>query len=113
MRRISILGLVFIILTAACTEINVSTLPPATSATLPSEATFTPAPTFTSIPLPTSTPTDSLGTIGLDFVALLCNADWMNGGAHLTPCPNPSADLSGGFATTFHAPTKEFTDIPI
>jgi hypothetical protein len=116
MRRLLILCSVFILL-AACTQISVSTLQPATqvsaSATLPPASTFTPVPTFTSIPQPTSTPSDSLGTIGLDFIALLCNADWMNGAVHLTPCPNSSADLSAGSATAFHAPTKEFTDITI
>ena len=35
---------------------------------------FTPIPTFTPAPLPTSTPPAALGTVALDFVALLCNA---------------------------------------
>ncbi len=54
----------------------------------------------TAIP-PTATPSSppaSLGTIALDFVALLCDAQWMNGGQHLAACPNPNADHSGGYA---------------
>jgi hypothetical protein len=55
----------------------------------------------TSIP-PTATvlPTQSasLGTVALDFVALLCDAKWMNGSQHLTACPPANADRSGGYA---------------
>jgi hypothetical protein len=59
-------------------------------------------PSPTAIP-PTSTlapptPSASLGTIALDFVALLCDAKWMNGAQHLTPCPDVNADRSGGYA---------------
>ncbi len=49
-------------------------------------------------PLLTSTPVPSLGTIAQDFVALLCDAQWMNGGQHLKACPTASADHSGGYA---------------
>lgn len=62
---------------------------------LPS-ATLPPTPTI--IPSSTPFPSDPPGTIAMDFVALLCNADWMNGTQHLTPCPGPSADHSGGYA---------------
>jgi hypothetical protein len=47
---------------------------------------------------PTSTPTQVPGTSVLDFVATLCNAQWMNGGQHLKACPSPSSDHSGGYA---------------
>jgi hypothetical protein len=70
-------------------------------------STVTLSPTLTSIPPPTSTPSDSLGTIALDFIALLCNADWMNGIQHITACPDPTADQSGGYATTFNALSEE------
>lgn len=60
--------------------------------------------------LPTSTimptPPASLGTIALDFVALLCDAQWMNGAQHLTACPPANADHSGGYAAVID-PTTE------
>jgi len=63
----------------------------------------------TAIP-PTATiaPTQpaSLGTIALDFVALLCDAQWMNGYEHLVACPPSNADLSGGSAKLID-PTSE------
>jgi len=62
---------------------------------------FTPIPTFTPAPLPTSTPPAALGTVALDFVALLCNAQWMNGAHKLASCPSPVSDLSDGYATSF------------
>ncbi|HLO27650.1 MAG TPA: hypothetical protein VK249_00855 [Anaerolineales bacterium] len=106
MRHISIVCLALSLL-AACVPISVSTLSPATQAppspTLAPLPTDTVVPTLTSIPEPTPAPSDSLGTIGLDFVALLCNADWMNGAVHLLPCPNPNADLSGGDARVLDA----------
>jgi hypothetical protein len=52
----------------------------------------------TSTPLPSPTPGPELGTIALDFIAQVCDAEWMNGGQHLTPCPNVNADHSGGYA---------------
>jgi hypothetical protein len=58
-------------------------------------ATQPPAPTTTQQP---PTPAPSLGTIALDFVALLCDAQWLNGGQHLKPCPAANADHSGGYA---------------
>ena len=65
--------------------------------------TNTSAPTSTEIPpsltpSPTLTPPASLGTIAQDFVALVCDAKWMNGGQHLVPCPDVNADHSGGYA---------------
>lgn len=66
-------------------------------------ATGTPPPAAPTLLPPTPTleapsPPASLGTIALDFVALLCDAQWMNGAQHLTACPPGSADHSGGFA---------------
>jgi hypothetical protein len=52
-------------------------------------------PTQTLLP---PTPSASLGTIALDFVALLCDAQWVNGGQHLKSCPAAAADHSGGYA---------------
>ena len=71
--------------------------------------TASPVPVFQSPQIPTSIPptptlapsptqSASLGTIALDFVSLLCDAKWMNGGQHLTACPNANADHSGGYA---------------
>ena len=74
--------------------------PPPSPTVLPIPSSQTPQ-IPTAIP-PTSTvaPTQpaSLGTIALDFVALLCDAQWMNGAQHLTACPNANADHSGGYA---------------
>jgi hypothetical protein len=50
----------------------------------------------------------------MDLTALLCNADWMNGAEHLTPCPDPSADQSGGYAMRYKAvPEDDPADAPI
>jgi hypothetical protein len=41
-----------------------------------------------------------LGTIALDFVALMCDAQWMNGKQYMTACPDPnSISSSDGWAT--------------
>ena len=70
-------------------------------------ATATPIPPSATPLIPTAipsiatlTPTQSapLGTVALDFVALLCDAQWMNGSQHLAACPPNGADLSGGYA---------------
>ncbi|NOT03462.1 MAG: hypothetical protein HOP27_02565 [Anaerolineales bacterium] len=80
--------------------------PSASSTSIPTPVVVEPSPIFTAIPTftptvsPTSTPIASLGTIALDFTALLCNAEWMNGAHKLTPCPPLNADLSGGYAAT-------------
>ena len=90
---------------------------------LPACSVIQPAPTATQIPtnpppptqtateipptetdIPTSTPIP--GTIVLDFVASLCDAQWMNGGQHLVPCPDVNADHSGGYAVPLD-PTSE------
>jgi len=61
-------------------------------------AGFTPIPSLAPAPAATPTPNAALGTIALDFTALLCNAGWSNGGQHLTACTPVNADHSGGFA---------------
>jgi len=68
--------------------------PTSTATIRPSDTAVPPTPTS----LPTPTPPASLGTIALDFVALVCDAQWMNGGQHLVPCPDINADQSGGYA---------------
>lgn len=73
-----------------------ATQPPATATQIPPTATA--APTFTPTPIP--------GTIVLDFVAQLCNAQWMNGGQHLKVCPDPNSNHSGGYAVVID-PTSE------
>ncbi len=70
--------------------------PSPTVAALP---TVTLIPTLPPLPSPTPVLSDPPTSIAMDFVALLCNADWMNGGRHLTPCPGSNADQSGGYAT--------------
>ncbi len=69
-------------------------MPPVT-ATQPVETASEIPPTLTAVP---PTQPAALGTIALDFVALLCNAQWMNGAQHLVACPGASADHSGGYA---------------
>ncbi len=106
------------ILLSSC-EISYTTVPtlPADvqpSATLSPIPTVTLIPTLTPFPAPTSIPPDPLGTIGMDFTALLCNADWMNGSQHLTPCPGPSADHSGGYAMIHKDAIEGYpTDTPV
>lgn len=96
------------VLLAACRPIEVSIetpsleTPAATPQALP---TLTAVPTFTAIPTPTSTFTPQ-GTIELDFVAQLCNAQWLNGGQHLKSCPNANGnDISGGYAVALDPTT--------
>jgi hypothetical protein len=78
---------------------TVTILPSDTSTPIP--PTSTPAPTFTPVPPE---------MIALDFIAQLCNAQWMNGGQHLIPCPDINADHSGGYAVLLD-PTTE--DLPV
>jgi hypothetical protein len=85
---------IFVLLTfvLACGSLDT----PASPAGAPTvAATQPPVPTQTLMP---STPSASLGTIALDFVALLCDAQWVNGGQHLKSCPAATADHSGGYA---------------
>jgi hypothetical protein len=82
---------------SAATE-SVPTIP-ATETRIP----FTPIPTL--IPS-TPTPPAALGTIALDFVALLCNAQWMNGGQKFAACPDVNSDHSAGYAVALD-PTTE------
>jgi len=95
---------VFLIFILGCSFLASPTATP--SLVPPSQTPQSP----TAVP-PTSTvmpPTQpaSLGTIALDFVALMCDAQWMNGYEHLTACPPSNADLSGGYAKLID-PTSE------
>lgn len=92
---------IFIFVTLACSSSGQVT-PTQSAPTAPATATQ-PAATATEIPstatpAPTATLTPVPGATVLDFVALLCNAQWMNGGQHLKACPNPNSDHSGGYA---------------
>ncbi len=87
---------IFLLFVLAC---NVLASPPTPTATPipPSQTPLIPTaipPTATLVP----TQPAPLGTIALDFVALLCDAKWMNGAQHLTACPDVNADHSGGYA---------------
>ena len=83
------------------------------SPTLATVPTVTLIPTVTPVPSPTSMPSDPPGTIALDFIALLCNADWMNGAQHLAACPAVNADQSGGYAATSDALSDQFPNTPV
>jgi len=74
------------------TEISTATL------ASPTETAIYIQPTATLAPSQTATPSVQLGTVALDFTALLCDAKWMNGGQHLAACPAENADHSGGYA---------------
>jgi hypothetical protein len=106
------LFLPFSILLSAC-KVSYTTVPTASvdvqpSPTLIALPSVTPVPTFFPVATPTPVPSDPLGTIGMDFAALLCNADWMNGNQHLTPCPSVSADRSGGYAAIYKPVPETF-----
>jgi hypothetical protein len=96
-----IFGFVFIIvvISLACNFSAGSTPSESAPAVPATQVPFTPIATLTP-PTQTWTPTPpaSLGPIALDFVALLCDAKWMNGGQNLAPCPDVNADHSGGYA---------------
>jgi hypothetical protein len=99
MRKIP--GFIFILvaITLACNFSGGT--PPAESTPIPQATLTQPVSTVTAIPATQTlapTPPPSLGTIALDFVALLCNAEWMNGGQHLQVCPVVNGDQSGGYA---------------
>ncbi|MBI3738341.1 MAG: hypothetical protein HY258_04780, partial [Chloroflexi bacterium] len=87
-----IVAIAFVLIFISACSFSSSPVPP-TSA--PTVAATLPPPTAT---LASPTQPASLGTIALDFVALLCDAQWLNGGQHLKSCPAPNADHSGGFA---------------
>lgn len=91
-RRFAILSII-LIFTSACGSVNSPVTEPTIAATQP-------IPTATEIPptIAPPTPPAALGTIALDFAALLCNAQWMNGAQHLAACPPANADHSGGYA---------------
>ncbi len=104
-------GCLILILLSAC-EMEYATVVPSSAATqvksTPTAMAIatTPTPIVTLTPSLTPTPllSDPMGTIALDFIALLCDADWMNGAQHLTPCPGPGADQSGGYAAKLGPP---------
>lgn len=84
-------------------------------ASTPPSPIVSPMPVFQSPQIPTAIPPTStvapptqpsLGTIALDFVALLCDAKWMNGAQHLRACPPANTDRSGGYAAVID-PTTE------
>jgi hypothetical protein len=78
---------------------TVTLLPADTSTSMPPAST--PAPAFTPVPPE---------MIALDFAAQLCDAQWMNGGQHLIPCPEVNADHSGGYAVLLDPSTE---DLPV
>jgi len=90
-------GVLILLLTACATALPITPTP---------SLIFTPIPTFSPVPPPTSTPSPALGTIALDFVSLLCNAHWMNGGQNLETCPGANADHSGGYASPVDSATE-------
>ncbi len=90
--RITLILLLQVFVLSACGRLNPA--PPPSQAE-PS-ATFTAIPTLTPSPVATSTPMPALGTIALDFTALMCNAQWMNGVQYL-PCPATDASRPGGY----------------
>ncbi len=97
MKKLAVLSLILIFV-LGCGFLN----SPATSAPAPTAVSIVTQPPATATEIsPTlvpPTPPAALGTIALDFVALLCDAQWMNGAQHLTACPPANADLSGGYA---------------
>jgi hypothetical protein len=93
MKRSFLCSLMALLFISACGFLG-SPVPTESAPIPPATSTFTPIPAL----LPTATPAPSLGTIALDFVALLCDAQWLNGGQHLKPCPAATADHSGGYA---------------
>ncbi len=91
MRILTVL-LIPVFLLSACGPTTLSANP---SLGQPS-STFTPIPTLTPSPTAVTTPPPPLGTIALDFVALMCNAQWMNGVQYLS-CPPTQASRPGGY----------------
>ncbi len=94
-------GFIFILaaISLAC-NFSAGSVPSETPSTIPATQA-PPVATETLIPATQTlapTPSASLGTIALDFVALLCNSEWMNSGQHLQVCPVVNGDQSGGYA---------------
>jgi hypothetical protein len=96
MRRIIYLMLAFSFFLSSCSSPAVIQPTPAATSIPPTD-TATPLPP-TATPSPSATPPAQLGTVALDFIALLCDAKWMNGGQHLTACPAANEAHSGGYA---------------
>jgi hypothetical protein len=108
MKKFIVFALIISTVTAACNFSRgnppADGSPTSTATVLPSDTATIGPPTLT--PLPTPTPPAVLGTIAMDFIALVCDAQWMNGGQHLVPCPDANADHSGGYAVPLD-PTSE------
>jgi hypothetical protein len=107
MRRFVLSSVIFVLL-SACRPVEISIETPVVT-TQPTAVqvtpTFTAIPTFTPVPTATSTPAPK-GTVELDFVAQLCNAQWLNGGQHLKTCPDITKnDVSGGYASVLDPTT--------
>jgi len=106
MKKIFTCVLVISAIASGCNIVGGNTSPantPTSVATLLPSDTATAVP-VTPTPLPTFTPLP--GTTVLDFVAQLCNAQWMNGAQHLTACQPPGSDLSGGYAQVIDPATE-------
>lgn len=110
-RNLRILWLITMLLPACKVEFTTIVTPAVP--TQPVIPTVTLRPTWTPQPTSAPIPADPLGTIALDFAALLCSADWMNGAAHLTPCPQPGADPSGGYAVISYMDPQAEPETPI
>lgn len=95
MQRSLIAAVNVLIFISACGFLN-TPAPSAAPAVTPFQSPVFPT-AIPPTPMP-SNPPASLGTIALDFVALLCDAQWMNGGQHLAACPAANVDHSGGYA---------------
>jgi hypothetical protein len=105
----SILFVIFSLTTLACSlsgqTASTENAPTFTFTPFQSTATFTEiAPTATLDP--TSTVTPDPGSIVFDFVAMLCNAKWMNGAQNLAACPDVNSDHSGGYAVVIDPATE-------
>jgi len=107
MHRFVLIFVVFVLL-SACRPIEISIeTPPVKTQTAAAQAspTFTAIPTFTPLPTFTTTPAPK-GMMELDFVAQLCNAQWLNGGQHLKACLDVNKnDVSGGYASVLDPAT--------
>ncbi|HMN01032.1 MAG TPA: hypothetical protein PKC99_18680 [Anaerolineales bacterium] len=57
-------------------------------------------------PIPPTQPAE-LGSVALDFVALLCDAQWMNGTQQIIACPDPNTVSSTSGWATLKDPVAE------
>jgi hypothetical protein len=107
MKKFIVCVLIISTITSGCSfsggSIAPKDTPTSTMTSQPSDTATPLPPTSTTAPTATSVPPEM---IALDFVVQLCNAQWMNGGQHLVPCPEINADHSGGYAVPLD-PTTE------